>query len=94
MIKIDPKRAALIERIRVAAAALEIPQEAVDHVIRHGTNTRTGKACTVLCEFAIEYGVSLDWLIAGDIAALLKYAAIGYKITMPKGAEKLAEAAS
>ena len=32
------------------------------------------------------YGVSLDWLIAGDIATLLKYAAIGYKITMPKAA--------
>ena len=73
---------AITARIRVAAEALEIPQEAVDHVIRHGTNTRTGKACKVLCEFALKYGVSLDWLIAGDIEALLKYAAIGFKITM------------
>ncbi len=82
MSKIDPDRAALIERIKIAAAALEIPQEAFDHVIKHGTSYHRSKACTVLCEFAIEYGVSLDWLIVGDIKALLKYAAIGYKITM------------
>jgi len=73
---------AITARIKIAAAALEIPQEAVDHVVKHGTNPRTGKACKVLCEFALKYGVSLDWLIAGDIAALLKYAAIGFKITM------------
>ncbi len=94
MTTITPERAALIERIKVAAAALEIPQEAVDHVVKHGTSYHLSKACTVLCEFAIEYSVSLDWLIAGDIAALLKYAAIGYKITTPKGAEKLAGAQS
>ncbi len=82
MTKIDPRRAALMERIKIAAAALEIPQEAVDHVVKHGTSYHRSKACTVLGEFAIEYGVSLDWLIAGDIAALLKYAAIGFKITM------------
>ncbi len=86
MTKITPERAALIERIKITAAALEIPQEAVDHVIKHGTSYHRSKACTVLCEFAIEYSVSLDWLIAGDIATLLKYAAIGYKITMPKAA--------
>ncbi len=94
MTKISPERAALIERIKIAAAALEIPQEDVDHVLKHGTSYHRSKAAGVLCEFAIEYGVSLDWLIAGDIAALLKYAAIGYKITMPKGAEKPAAAPS
>ncbi len=94
MSKIDPKRAALIERIKIAAAALEIPQEAVDRVTKHGTSYHRSKACTVLCEFAIEYGVSLDWLISGDIAALLKYAAIGFKISMSKGAERVTEGAS
>ncbi len=82
MSRISPERAALIERIKIAAAALEIPREAVDHVVKHGTSYHRSKACTVLCEFAIEHGVSLDWLISGDIAALLNYAAIGFKITM------------
>ena len=81
MSKISPERAALIERIKIAAAALEIPQEAVDGVIKHGTSYHRSKACKVIGKFAIDYGVSLDWLISGDIAALLKYAAIGYKIT-------------
>ncbi len=88
MSKISPERAALIERIKIAAAALEIPQEAVDHVLKHGTSYHRSKACKVLCEFAIEYGVSLDWLIAGDIEALLKYAAIGFKITMVRSDSK------
>ena len=82
MSKISPERAALIERIKIAAAALEIPQEAVDGVIKHGTSYHRSKACKVLGKFAIDYGVSLDWLIADDIAALLKYAAIGHKISM------------
>ena len=77
---------AITARIKIAAEALELPQEAVDHVVKHGTNTRTGKACKVLCEFAVEYGVSLDWLISGDIAALLKYAAIGFEITHARAA--------
>ena len=94
MTKIGPERAALIERIKIAAAALEIPQEAVDHVVKHGTSYHRSKACKVLCEFALKYGVSLDWLIAGDIAALLKYAAIGYKITMPKAASNWAKLTS
>jgi len=84
MSRIDPKRAALIARIKIAAAALELPQEAVDHVCKHGTSYHRAKACTVLCEFAVKYGVSLDWLISDDIAALLKYAAIGFKITMAR----------
>ncbi len=79
---VEITKKAITARIRVAAEALEIPQEAVDQIIRHGTHPRTGKACRVLCEFAVEHGVSLDWLICGDIAALLKYAAIGFKITM------------
>ena len=41
--------------IKIAAAALEIPQEAVDHVIKHGTSRHRSKACTVLCEFALKY---------------------------------------
>ena len=86
MTKIDPDRIAMIARIEIAAEALEIPREAVDHAIKHGTNPRTGKACKVLCGFAVEHGVSLDWLIGGDIAALLKYAAIGFKITMSSAA--------
>ncbi len=86
MSKIDHDRAALIARIKIAAAALEIPQEAVDHVIKHGTSHHRTKACKVLCDFAVEYGVSLDWLICGDIAALLKYAAIGYRITSARAA--------
>ncbi len=44
MTRIDPKRAALIERIKIAAAALEIPQEAVDHVVKHGTSYHRSKA--------------------------------------------------
>ncbi len=82
MSKITPERAALIERIKAAAAALEIPKEAVDHVVKHGTSYHRSKACKVLCDFAVKYGVSLDWLITDDIEALLKYAAIGHKITM------------
>ncbi len=39
MSKIAPERAALIERIKAAAAALEIPQEVADHVSKHGTAT-------------------------------------------------------
>ena len=61
---------------------METLQEDVDHVLKHGTSYHRSKAAGVLCEFTLKYGVSLDWLIAGDIAVLLKYAAIGYKITM------------
>ncbi len=86
MSRISPERAALMERIKIAAAALEIPQEAVDHVIKHGTSYHRSKACTVLCGFSLEYGISLDWLISDDIAALLKYAAIGFKITRARAA--------
>ncbi len=86
MTKITPERAALIERIKIAAATLEIPQEAVDHVIKHGTSYHRSKASKVLCAFSIEHAVSLDWLICDDIAALLRYAAIGHKITMRSAA--------
>ena len=86
MSKVDPDRTALIERIKIAASALEIPQEAVDHVVKHGTSYHRSKACTVLCDFAVKYGVSLDWLIAGDIEALLKYAAIGFRVTHARAA--------
>jgi len=67
---------------------LEIPQDAVDHVVRHGTSRHRSKAVTVLCNFALKYGVSLDWLIAGDIAALLKYASIGFRVTMTSAPSK------
>ena len=76
---ITPERAALIERIKVADAALEIPQEAVDHVIKHGTNYHTSKATKVLCAFAGTYGISLDYLMAGDIGPMMRYASIWLK---------------
>ena len=63
-------------------------QEAIDQVIKHGTSRHRSKACRVLGDFAVEYGVSLDWLIGGDIEALLKYAAIGFRITMTSAPSK------
>ena len=81
MSKIDPDRAALIERIKVAANALEIPPSAVDDVIKHGTSRHRSKAVTVLLAFAGTYGISLDYLIAGDIGQMLKYASIWLKET-------------
>ena len=81
MTKIDPDRAALIERIKIAAAALEIPQAAVDDVIKHGTSYHRSKAAKVLCAFAVAYGVSLDYLISGDIGPMMKYASIWLKET-------------
>ena len=86
MSKIAPERVALIERIKIAAAALEIPQEAVKHVIQHGSSYHRCSATKVLCAFSIEHGVPLDWLISDDIAALLRYAAIGFKITSRRAA--------
>ena len=77
---------AVIARIRTAAQALEIPADAVDHVIKHGISPHRSKACTVLGDFAVEYGISLDWLICGDITPLLKYASIGHKISMATAA--------
>ena len=81
MSKIAPERVALIERIKIAAAALEIPQAAVDDVIKHGTSYHRSKAAKVLCAFAVAYGISLDYLIAGDIGSTLKYASIWLKET-------------
>jgi len=75
------ERATLIERIKIAAAALEIPQEAVDDVTKHGTNYHRSKASRVLVAFAGAYGVSLDYLIADDIGPMLKYASIWLKDT-------------
>ncbi len=86
MSKIDHDRAALIARIKVAAEALGIPPDAVADVIKHGTSYHRSKASKVLCAFSIEHAVSLDWLICDDIAALLRYAAIGYKSTMRSAA--------
>ena len=79
MSKIDSKRAALIERIKIAAAALEIPQDAVDHVTKHGTSYHRSKAAGVLIAFADEYGVSLDYLMLGDLAPTLRYASLWWK---------------
>ena len=81
MSKIDHDRAAMIERIKIAAAALKIPQAAVDDVIKHGTSYHRSKAAKVLCAFAVAYGVSLDYLISGDIGSTLKYASIWLKQT-------------
>ncbi len=65
-------RAALIERIKVAAAALDIPQEAVDDVTKHGTSYHLSRATGVLVAFADEYGVSLDYLISGNLDAMFR----------------------
>ncbi len=86
MTKIDPKRAALMERIKIAAAALDIPQDAVDHVIKHGTSRHLSKHLTVLLAFAAEYGISLDYLITGDLAAMFRCASLLNKATRPKAA--------
>ena len=79
MSKIAPERVALIERIKIAAAALEIPQAAVDRVIKDGTSYHRTKATRVLVAFAVTYGISLDYLVAGDIGPTLKYASIWLK---------------
>ncbi len=86
MTKIGPERAALIERIKVVAEALELPKNDVDDVIRHGTSYHRGKAVSVLCEFALKHGVSLDWLITGELEVLIKYAAIGYRVSRARAA--------
>ena len=79
MSKIDPDRAALIERIKIAAAALEIPQAAVDDVIKHGTSRHRSKAVTVLLAFAGAYGISLDYMICGDLGAMFRCTSLWYK---------------
>ncbi len=79
MSKIDPDRAAVIERIKIAAAVLEIPQAAVDDVIKHGTSRHRSKALKVLVAFAGAYGISLDYLIVGDIGPVIRAASIWYK---------------
>ena len=86
MTKITPERAALIERIKVAAAALEIPQEAVDHVIKQGTSCHRAKAVQVLSAFAGEHGVSLDYLIANDLGTTFRFASLSLKARRPKAA--------
>ncbi len=86
MTKIDPERAAVIERIKIAAAALEIPREAVDRVIKHGTSRHRSKAVTVLCEFSLKHGVSLDYLITGDLGPTLKYSSIWMKASRSNAA--------
>ena len=74
MSKIDHDRAAMIERIKIAAAALKIPQAAVDDVIKHGTNRHRSKAVTVLLAFTGTYGISLDYLITGDLGMMFRCA--------------------
>ena len=86
MTKIAPERVALIERIKIAAKALEIPQAAVDRVIKHGTSYHRSKATEVLCAFAGDYGISLDYLIAGDLGAMLRCASPLMKATRSKAA--------
>ncbi len=86
MTKIDPERAATIERIKIAAVALEIPAGAVDHVLRNGTSRHRGKALQVLLEFAAEYGISLDYLITGDLDAMFRCASLWMKATRSKAA--------
>ncbi len=80
MSKIDPDRATMIERVKIAAAALEIPQAAVDDVIKHGTSRHRSKALKVLVAFAGAYGVSLEYLISGNLDAMFRCASFWYKI--------------
>ena len=86
MTKIDTDRAALTERIKVAAAALEIPPEAVADVLKHGTSRHRTKALDVLLAFAFEHGISLDYLITGDLGAMLRAASTLLKATRPVAA--------
>ncbi len=86
MTKIDPDRAALIERIKIAGAALEIPQEAVDHAIKHGTSHHRTKALDVLLAFAAEYGISLDYLISNDLVPMFRSTSLTTKNRRPKAA--------
>ena len=86
MSKIDPDRAAMIERIKIAAAALKIPQAAVDDVIKHGTSRHRSKAVTVLLAFTGAYGISLDFLITGDLGAMLRAASALMKATRSNAA--------
>ena len=86
MSKLTPERTVLIARIKVAAAALEIPQEAIDHVVKHGSSCHLSKHLTVLVDFAGEYGISLDYLISGDLSATFRSAAILLKARRPKAA--------
>jgi len=71
---------ALIARIKVAAEALDIPADAVADVIKRGTKTNRSRDTEVLCEFSRKHGVSLDWLVLGYIAPMLRYAATMRKI--------------
>ncbi len=86
MSKLAPERAAMIERIKVAAKALEIPQEAVDRVIKHGSSYHTRKATEVLVAFSGEYGISLDYLISGNFDAIFRCAAILWKASRSNAA--------
>ncbi len=86
MTKVDPARTALMARIKIAAAALEIPREAVDRVIKHGTSRHRSKALEVLLAFAAEYGVSLDYLITGDLVPMFRCASLWMKATRSKAA--------
>ena len=86
MTKIDPERAAVIERIKIAAAALEIPQDAVDQVIKHGSSRHRSKALEVLLAFVDEYGISLDYLITGDLVPMFRSASLWMKATRRKAA--------
>ncbi len=84
--KMDADRAALMERIKIATAALEIPQEAVDHVLKNGTGQHRGKALQMLLDFAAEYGISLDYLIADDLTSTFRSASLWMKATRSKAA--------
>ena len=86
MTKRGPERVGLIERIKIAAAALEIPQAAVDDVIKHGTSRHRSKAVTVLLAFTGTYGISLDYLIVGDLGLMFRRALPLLKATRPVAA--------
>lgn len=65
---------AMQARIELAGDTLEVPPERVAEVLE-----LIGKddepALTVLLRFARNYGLSLDWLVEGDVRPMLRYAA-------------------
>jgi hypothetical protein len=69
----DPERNAMIDRIKIAAEALDIPQDAVDHVIKNGSSRHLVKATGVLLEFCQEYGVSLDYMISDSLTGMIRH---------------------